>query len=225
MTVLTKEQAIAVGSIVTFGTYPQTESGTDRTPIEWQVLDVQEGTALLLSKYGLDAQPYNATNTRVTWETSTLHSWLNDEFLNRAFTPEEQVGIVTSWVPNDSSQGYDQWKTNGGSDTLDQVFLLSYQEANHYLGVVHSSGSSKDNPKACVHPTPYAIAQGAIEDEEYYTTTEGTSAGFWWLRSPGSNPRQAANVFVDGNLDLQPVQLNTLCVRPALWVDLSAEVF
>ena len=28
------------GSIVTFGTYPQTAEGTDLTPIEWIVLDV-----------------------------------------------------------------------------------------------------------------------------------------------------------------------------------------
>ena len=49
----------AVGDYVTFGRYPQTEAGNDQTPIEWLVLDIIGNQALLLSRYGLDAVPYN----------------------------------------------------------------------------------------------------------------------------------------------------------------------
>ncbi len=48
-----------IGEIVTFGTYPQTASGTDKTAIEWNVLDydAENNKVLLLSHYGLEAKP------------------------------------------------------------------------------------------------------------------------------------------------------------------------
>ena len=54
-------QEWTAGSIVTFGRYPQTKDGTDETPIEWIVLEVDRVNhrALLLSKYGLDMQRNN----------------------------------------------------------------------------------------------------------------------------------------------------------------------
>lgn len=74
----------AVGNYVTFGTYPQSEEGTDATPIQWMVLDRDGSKALLLSRYGLDAQPYNTELSEVTWETCSLRSWLNNNFRNTA---------------------------------------------------------------------------------------------------------------------------------------------
>ena len=56
-----------VGYIVTFGTYPQTAAGMDKTPIGWIVLnyDEERHKALLLSRYGLDTKPdnYETENT------------------------------------------------------------------------------------------------------------------------------------------------------------------
>lgn len=51
----TSHQAYSVGEVVTLGTYPQTESGNDNTPIEWIVLESDDETALLISRYALDA--------------------------------------------------------------------------------------------------------------------------------------------------------------------------
>lgn len=52
-------QQVQTGSYVSFGHYPQTASGHDRTPIVWLVLQVTGNKALLLSRDGLDAMPYN----------------------------------------------------------------------------------------------------------------------------------------------------------------------
>ena len=77
--------------VIVFGRYEQdNDLGNGPEPIEWIVLDTQDGKALLLSKYGLDAVPYNDDNNSAgTWETCTLRTWLNDTFLNAAFTQEE----------------------------------------------------------------------------------------------------------------------------------------
>ena len=87
-----------VGSVVTFGSYPQQAQGTDRTPIQWQVLDVQGDRALLLSCRGLDTRQYHTEKTETTWAACSLRAWLNGEFLNRAFSGREQAGILMTDV-------------------------------------------------------------------------------------------------------------------------------
>ena len=69
-----KPLRVTVGQSVTLGHYPQTAAGDDRTPIEWTVLDVRGGKALVISRYGLDAKPYHTEYTDVTWETCTLRA-------------------------------------------------------------------------------------------------------------------------------------------------------
>ncbi len=64
----------------------------------------------------------------VTWEKGSLRNWLNSTFIDRAFTMAEQRKIVLSDVDNSHSSGYEEWKTDGGNDTQDQIFLLSYAE-------------------------------------------------------------------------------------------------
>ena len=94
----------AVGSVVTFGTYPQKADGADSTPIEWLVLDVQGDRALLLSCRGLDTKQYHTEKTGTTWESCSLRTWLNGEFLERAFSEKEQAGILTTDVDNGRDQ-------------------------------------------------------------------------------------------------------------------------
>lgn len=40
-----------IGDTIQFGKYAQTSSGRDQTPIDWKVLAIENGKALLLSKY------------------------------------------------------------------------------------------------------------------------------------------------------------------------------
>ena len=149
------------GSIVTFGRYEQDNNiANGLEEIEWIVLDYDENDhkALLLSRYGLDAKPFNEIIGNITWEKCSLRSWMNDEFLRSAFTAEEQAAILTTAVDNSASQGYSEWDTDGGNNTQDQIFLLSYAEANRYLDVTYID---INNTRARVAPTAYAIASGA----------------------------------------------------------------
>ena len=212
-----------VGGIVTFGTYPQTASGTDKTPIEWLVLDYDAASnrALIISRYGLDAKPYNTEYDIITWEKCTLRTWLNNDFLNAAFTTQEQKGIVLTAVDNSKSQGSSRWDTNGGNNTQDKIFLLSYAEANKYFGV---TWEDSNNMKSRVTPTAYALKAGASTSDSI-TTADGAKAGWWWLRSPGSSRRNAAIVDIDGFPRNSYVRNDSGCVRPALWINLESGIF
>ena len=210
---------------MTFGTYPQTAAGNDSTPIEWLVLAREGNKALLISRYGLDAQPYNREDTDITWEKCTLRTWLNGTFLNKAFTAQEQEGILVTDVDNSASQGYSGWGTSGGNNTRDRVFLLSYAEANKYFGVQHYNVlGATDNMKSRISPTSYARKQGAYTYSSYQTT-DGTEAGWWWLRSHGDFQGNAACVNSKGSLGSYFVFDDSTFVRPALWVNLEPDIF
>lgn len=201
-----RDVAFQPGKIVQFGRYPQTTEGNDDTVVEWQVLDRDGRNALLISRYGLDVQPYTWPHAQVTWEQCTLRVWLNDTFANRAFSQEEQQAILMTTVVNGSDEGY--WKTDGGNDTQDKIFLLSYRQAEQYFDVTIDNDK---NMKSRMQPTDYALAHGAGKRG-------------WWLRSQGPEPDTAARVYSVGALDYDFTGVEE-CVRPALWVNIDSGVF
>ena len=195
-----------VGSYVTLGSYPQTQKGNDKTPIEWLVLESDGETALLISRYALDCKPYNEKCESTTWEKCTLRGWLNSEFYNKAFSTEEKQYILQSNVSADKNPKY---STNPGNATKDNVFLLSIVEANKYF--------KSDDARKCA-PTGYAIQQGAYTSDS--RKVEGRKACEWWLRSPGSSSDRAARVCTDGSIDGDYVSYGSRAVRPCVRVRL-----
>ena len=210
-----------VGNYVTFGTYPQTALGNDQTPIEWLVLARDGRQALLISRYGLDAKPYNTKLSSVTWKKCTLRTWLNDTFLNKAFSLTEQTAILTTDVDNSKQQCYSGWNPSRENDTKDKVFLLSYAEANKYFGIQYV-GTNVASQKARVAPTAYI--EGKIYTYNESKTIDGQNAGTWWLRSPGKKSLDASVTTASGMFNSSDVNLVEI-VRPALWVSIDSPIF
>ncbi len=202
---------VYVGDTVTFGHYEQDNINNGKEPIEWLVLTVQGNYALLISRYNLDTQPYHTENASVTWETCSLREWLNDDFLNNAFTAEEQQFIPYIMVDNSQSQGFGEYDSDGGNNTADRIFVLSYAEASQYF-------SSDEERRSW--PTEYAVEQGAMVHE--LSSDQYWRKGFWWLRSPGYSNYNVFYVNDDGAMHHYGVNIGFISVRPALWVDLNA---
>lgn len=105
------------GTTVFFGQYEQdnnTDNGAE--PIEWLVLDVEDGKALLLSVHALDCQPYNTQKCEMSWTNSSLRSWLLNTFYEIAFTVEEKAAILSTTHTNDD--GNAEWSTIDGIETI-----------------------------------------------------------------------------------------------------------
>ena len=170
------------------------------------MLESDEETALLISRYALDCKQYNEKFEDTTWETCTLRSWLNNEFFNKAFSAEEKQYILQSDVSADKNPEY---STNPGNATKDNMFLLSIVEANKYF--------KSDDARKCA-PTDYAIQQGAYTSDSY--KVEGRKACWWWLRSPGYISDLAALVHTDGSFDDYDVYSSSTAVRPCVRVRL-----
>ena len=214
--IIAKTEEYTVGNYVTFGTYPQTASGEDKTPIEWLVLDRDGDKALLISRYGLDVQPYhNKHLSSITWARCTLRNWLNNTFLNKAFSKQEQSIIMMTEVDNSRNQSY-KWGDYGGIITKDKIFLLSSNEANHYFDAT-SAGFLNTRPR--VAPTAYALQAGASIINGVQTE-DGLEACWWWLRS-ARNIQNYVDCVGQGGSIVSNKSNYTGCVRPALWINLE----
>lgn len=194
--------------IVSFGHFEQdNDPSNGPEPIQWIVLDKMDGQLLLMSASCLQGMAYNtATFTPVTWETSSLRTWLNESFLSSAFTEEEKALIPT--VLNENPD-HSIVETPGGRDTQDQVFVLCERDTVIYLS---SPADREAIGKASA--TEYAKANGLQTDEE------GNAS--WWLRSPGMYEYIAQ--FVDRNgepyTNGASTDIDYLCgVRPVLWLN------
>ena len=171
-----------VGNTVTFGACEQDnnpENGAEA--IEWLVLENDGKTAKLISKYIIDCIQFNELWLETTWETCSLRQWLNSEFVNAAFSDEEQARLEMVTVTARKNQDYN---TDPGNDTEDRVFLLNIQEANKLL----PSGADR----AC-QATAYAKAHGIIVVRDQNS--------WWWLRSPGASAKGLAIVTEDGSIN------------------------
>lgn len=189
---------VYVGDSVYFGEYEQ-DGNTSNGPedIEWIVLGKDGDVLFLISRYCLDAKPYNNYGGDAVWATSSMRFWLNDSFYNSAFNASEQSMILSSTV-----------RTPGQSAVTDAVYLLSVSEAESYF-------YSETGKKTAA--TEYAKSRGVYINAENGDT-------YWWLRDSGTNQDSAARVFTWGEPDPEgkPTDAGDGGVRPVLQVDLSA---
>ena len=185
---------LRVGDIIEFGRYEQ-DNDLDNGPeaIEWLVLEVSTDDILVISRYGLDVQPYNEEYKEygsVTWEKCTLRRWLNEEFYENAFSESEKKMISLTYNNNEDG---DWMQPDNGNDTVDQIFLLSYKEAYRFF---------VDNEARRLKPSVYAYQKGAFRSDFGYTV--------WWTRF-------AEDFSITGIIGCcLPVSSRGIAVRPAL---------
>lgn len=208
---------IRPGDMIIYGHYPQSSYHAFPEPIKWMVLDVQDGNALLLSRDGLDAMPYDIEGFPIAWRNSKIHRWLNDDFLKSAFTAEERIGIRTTALNNSESRGHSGLWTTSDDDTMVKLFLLSEKEATRYLNVAWGDDR---NVASRAMPTEYAKAHGAKMDNTH-ETADGALSGWWWLRTLGDFHGSAECVSSRGSLDFKGIWDVIACVRPAFWLNLA----
>ncbi|MDE5780471.1 MAG: hypothetical protein K2I03_03210 [Lachnospiraceae bacterium] len=202
-------------------------------PVKWRVLKTDGDSAMLLSDIVLDDRKYNAEwKDTMTWEICTMRSWLNgynadmnregidysnSNFIDSAFTTEEQSAIADTNVVNNDNLNYD---TEGGKNTMDKLFLLSesevYADTAFVYGFAQNTGTY-DEARRC-KSSDYAKAMGVFSSTSY----KGNC--LWWLRPPGSISDYASCVNIYGNIFNYGYYVNfhAYGVRVALNLNLSS---
>lgn len=238
---------IEVGETIEFGSYEQDNNVSNgKEPIEWIVLESEDDHALLMSVNCLDYKSYNIESMEATWETSSLREWLNNEFMDEAFSVRERKRVQAqtmenpglyagmdkdgSWIVTNSGEYVKDilYQTEDSNETEDQVYLLSVDEVILYL-----SSGNVERPLL----TEYAkgkflgaalkqAEESGYNDEEAirerYAELEekyGEGCCNWWLRSPGISDDTAAVV----SYEADEIQIQNLAegaaICPVLWIE------
>ncbi|MBR0483694.1 MAG: hypothetical protein IJJ69_02815 [Oscillospiraceae bacterium] len=189
---------------ITFGNYAG-------NPVEWLVLERTSGKALLLSRYILDAKRMSADCIYTSWGRSSLRKWLNQEFLQKAFSPDEQQKILTSDIFTPDCAGFD---SDGQNHTQDKLFLLSEEELYRYL---------PDNNDRTAPAEIHAMAhsQDLKDFMSLLPLYHERQNCWWWLRSFGDEPNNFGVVWSDGSVFAFGHYANyERGIRPALYLAL-----
>lgn len=186
----------------------------------------------------MDDQRYNEKWATITWEKSSMRSWINGykasenqseidysnkNFIDTAFSTAQKNAIKTTKVENRNNIHYGS-AGQGGNDTSDKIFLLSEREvyntddAKKYGFVL--DGEVYDEARRCKCST-YAYAMGIwrnIEDSEY------NGNALWFLRSPGGSCYGDVTAVYDfGRVNSGGTSIfSDHSVRPAIHLDLSS---
>ena len=185
-------------------------------PITWTVLSSNNNEYLLLSNVLLDTCKYSSANNN-NYKNSTIRSWLNDEFLERAFMYGNSY-IKTTLVDNSAATTASANNQYACDNTEDKVFLLSYKDyVNAEYGFA-TSGTSYSSTRYC-KTTDYARANGACIS----TSGDTLNNGLYWTRSPNSgNIHYASYIRQDGVIGYDNnVSYEYLCVRPAITIKID----
>ncbi len=128
--------------------------------------------------------------------------WLNGTFRNTVFSDEERERILLTRNTNPDNPNFSS--IDGGPDTYDYVFFLSYDEVLTYMPDPNSRKTAS---------TPVAASQLA----------KGKSV-YWWLRTRGGSNVNAAAVYAsgvyNGNVHYggSDVGHSDVGYRPAMWI-------
>lgn len=131
-----EQTSLNYGDVLTLGEY-------NGLPIEWSVLDIKDGKALIITTNAIDRGfAYNEVEEDITWELCSLRIWLNNSFYNSSFSDNERERIITTIISADDNQWFG---TSAGNITTDNVFLLSINEVNRYFSTNESRSCDYQN--------------------------------------------------------------------------------
>ncbi len=197
--------------------------------ISWKVLENKDGTYSLISSLLLDVQNYYTDYSNRTinneiiyannYEHSNIRNWLNNDFLNKAFT-HSNANILTINVDNSSETTNANNNKYACSNTNDKVYLPSYEDLlNENIGF--ACINDKSVLREC-KTTDYARAKGAWCNTRTDLGSGSLYNGTYWTRSASSEYYYCAwNVNSGGYLSSYAVDGDSHCVRPCITINIT----
>lgn len=204
-------------------------------PIKWRILKIENNSALLMADKVLDCQTYHLGYEHITWEKSTIRSWLNGystkyndghtdgtgeqsiyfedrNFLDWAFNSFEQNYIESTSVFNNDGASIGKEEVYY---TEDKIFLLSESEVCSKEYGFSSLTNVSDEARVAKY-SEYAKAMGL------YCSSSDKAGCKWWLRSAEETLHFGANVNVGGSVrNFVDYDACEIGVRPVLKLNMN----
>ena len=110
---------------------------------KWQVLDIKDGKTLIITEEIIDLRWYHQEFAEITWADCSIRAYLDNEFY-KLFSQEEKARIIPTLNSNSDNPWF---KTKGGIDTPDRIFLLSLEEVCKHFGDSRENLKNKGSQK------------------------------------------------------------------------------
>lgn len=179
---------------ISFGNYWQSNN-SEKESIEWIILKETDDKRYVISKHCLNCAEYSKNNKK-GWKNSYIREWLNNDFLNQAFSADEQEEIFLS----DIMTNWGAWNGKIDSSSVavqDKIFLPSIAEAILYFGGEIENDIFTEQ-KRIARPTQIAWNNGCVLLPLEYNKLKYTAiykrdmkelfdenASFWHLQERG----------------------------------------
>lgn len=153
-------------------------------PVKWKILKEADEGIHLISDMVLDCRQYSETFKAVTWDTSDLRTWLNDDFYNSCFSDvdKEYIELHTTQPAVNYYHGF-----TAGVAVDNYIGLLSSEELGDGRYEFDKHTDVVADPKRKALGSEYAIAMGVYVDEENYAP--------WWTTT-SAGVENTSTVFV-----------------------------
>lgn len=220
----------SVGQIVKFGRYPQGYNGK-KSPIEWVVLDIKQGQALLFCRSNLKRMPFNSQGTGdfIPYADSDVRNFLVNDFEKNAFSPDELKSIIRKTIEC-TVYCFDETKRDGfytvskkeeirvaNKTSSDRVFLLSVGEVEKYFGLKHGDSVEREIKfNIAINKYDNILLRSQEWNTRTYTSSYTTRVDQHSYNSSSLMKCSSENKVMlqsggyGGNFD----------IRPAIWVDM-----
>ena len=142
----------------------------ENNSLEWIVVSEEENRVLLLSRYAIASlqfeEGHHENPVSLNWQDCSLRQWLNNAFLNAAFSSEDQQFILTSEI---DSYDVDWISRRTDYTTYDKIFLLNREE---FLLLDNADRKAKliGEEKS----TDWWLRNGAYDNYINYVKSDGT---------------------------------------------------
>ena len=146
-------------------------------PIKWKILSSSNGKLTLYAEDIIEQSRWDSS-VILNYKTSTIRSFINGDFLNGAFSSEEQAMIQATTVDNGTSTVPSAGASCVCENTTDKVFLLSYKD------VINGETYGFTNSSRMKQATDFAKANGLYVSVSSVTSENQT---MYWTRSPYDN--------------------------------------
>jgi len=219
-----------IGGTIKFGKY------------RWLVLDIKDDQMLIISEKMVALGAYHQSDyvdgaytndDPILWSECNLRKYLNTDFYD-TFSDNEKARIVETTIITPNNPWYG---TDGGSETIDKVFLLSLEEVVHYFGdsgdlqnrkvwTIDRDNSDLINRKIIYLPVE-SVEDGFFINDQYNDARIAKNGigtkSMWWLRSPGRHHKRIATIEENGVIFVSGtgVTFELGGCRPAMWVKLQ----
>ncbi|MBO4572819.1 MAG: hypothetical protein J5762_03520 [Clostridia bacterium] len=217
--------------------YPNVVYWFEFEPVKWEILDIEDGKAIIFAKRILDSQDYNHVYVQYSvdgspiygnnYQFSSVRAWLNDTFYNTAFNETEKLLTEVVEVVNTEISTMDDgvmfvfYSDYVCENTYDRVFLLSAQEVTKSKYGFENHVYSPDTARQKT-ASDYAKIQSACAFGDDY--------GYWWLRTPSEEKTKVKGdsaMFVHPNSkanNFSRVNCTPCGIVPALKIALPVDV-